>query len=131
MGDREANLLEALFRMDRSFGTGYTALSSFMETPSWGFQGNSFINCAVLYELDSEPFTVLRQIKEIEAQMGRRDEPEYGPDGKRIYHDRPIDIYIIYYGNRKVETPELTVPHPLAAEREFVMKPLSEIIEKE
>ena len=59
--------------------------------------------------------------------MGRRGAPEYGADGRRIYRDRPIDIDILLYGDLSVETPELTIPHPLMREREFVMRPLAEI----
>ena len=128
LGDRKALLEEALSRMNASFGTPYKALSSFIETQSWGFDGPDFINCAVMYELDSDPFLVLSAVKAIEKEMGRGGSPEYDGKGRRIYHDRPIDIDILYYGDRRVETPELTIPHPLIEEREFVKIPLSEIL---
>mgnify|MGYP003326772759 CR=1 FL=1 len=51
LGDRKANLEEALRRLDEAFGTGYASLSDFIETESWGFEAGKFINCAVLYQL--------------------------------------------------------------------------------
>lgn len=128
LGDRKALLEEALRRMDKAFGTPYSSLSSFIETPSWGFEGQPFINCAVMYELDSDPFVVLGQVKAIEKAMGRSGSAEYDSAGRRIYHDRPIDIDILYYGERNVETPELRIPHPLIGDRDFVKIPLAEIL---
>ena len=128
LGDRVALLEEALKRMDEAFGTPYSALSSFIETPSWGFEGPDFINCAVMYELDSDPFAVLEKVKRIEKEMGRSGSAEYDAEGYRIYRDRPIDIDILLYGSRRVETLELTIPHPLIGQRDFVKIPLSEIL---
>ena len=127
LGDRKALLKEALKRMDEAFGTPYSALSSLIETPAWGFEGQPFLNSAVMYEIDSDPFVVLKQVKAIEKAMGRTGSAEYDSAGRRIYHDRPIDIDILYYGERNVETPELRIPHPLIGERDFVKIPLAEI----
>jgi len=127
-GERKANLEKALSLMDQAFGSHYDKLSSFLETESWGFESAPFINCAVKYLLEDDPMLVLDKCKEIERKMGRTDGPEYDSSGKRIYHDRIIDIDILYFGNRKIETERLTVPHPLIDERDFVKIPLREII---
>lgn len=128
LGDRQAHLCEALRLMDEVLGKHYTRLSSFVETPSWGFEGQDFINCVVMYELDGgDPFTVLDQCKSIEARMGRTDAPQWDESGHRLYHDRVIDIDILLYGSRRVSSPSLTIPHPLMRERDFVMGPLKEI----
>ena len=79
------------------------------------------------YRTARRPETLLKICKRIERAMGRRGAPEYGADGRRIYRDRSIDIDILLYGDLSVETPELTIPHPLMREREFVMRPLAEI----
>lgn len=129
LGDRRGNLLSALERMDSLLGTHYERLSSFIETPSWGFDAEPFINCAVAYRLDAEPFDVLDVCKRIEREMGRKENVEYGDDGRRIYHSRIIDIDILYFGDRKVRTERLTIPHPLIEQRDFVKIPLSEIFE--
>ena len=126
-GDRQARIDEALRRLDKAVGRPYDALSSVIETPAWGFDGPPFLNCVVRYRTARRPETLLRICKRIERAMGRRGAPEYGADGRRIYRDRPIDIDILLYGDLSVDTPELTIPHPLMREREFVMRPLAEI----
>jgi 2-amino-4-hydroxy-6-hydroxymethyldihydropteridine diphosphokinase len=52
--------------------------------------------------------------------MGRKDAPEYAADGSRIYHDRIIDIDILFYGDLRLNTPLLTIPHPQVESRSFV-----------
>ena len=126
-GDRQARIDEALRRLDKAVGRPYDALSSVIETPAWGFDGPPFLNCVVRYRTARRPETLLKICKRIERAMGRRGAPEYDADGRRIYRDRPIDIDILLYGDLNVDTPELTIPHPLMREREFVMRPLAEI----
>ena len=126
-GDRQARIDEALRRLDKAVGRPYDALSSVIETPAWGFDGPPFLNCVVRYRTARRPETLLKICKRIERAMGRRGAPEYGADGRRIYRDRSIDIDILLYGDLSVDTPELTIPHPLMREREFVMRPLAEI----
>ena len=126
-GDRQARIDEALRRLDKAVGRPYDALSSVIETPAWGFDGPPFLNCVVRYRTARRPETLLKICKRIERAMGRRGAPEYDADGRRIYRDRPIDIDILLYGDLSMDTPELTIPHPLMREREFVMRPLAEI----
>ena len=126
-GDRQARIDEALRRLDKAVGRPYDALSSVIETPAWGFDGPPFLNCVVRYRTARRPETLLKICKRIERAMGRRGAPEYDAEGRRIYRDRPIDIDILLYGDLSVDTPELTIPHPLMREREFVMRPLAEI----
>ena len=142
LGDREANILEALRRMDEAFGVHYSALSSLIETEPMGFSGGKFLNAAVLYRIPvpersrraggSTPLTnraevVLQIVKSIEREMGRTDPPEYDSEGKRVYHSRIIDIDILFYGREIIDTPELTIPHKGIADRPFVMIPLRQI----
>lgn len=127
LGDRQSNIFKALEKMDEAFGVHWSALSDIIETPAWGFEGPAFLNCAVKYKIESTPLEVLKVCKSIEREMGRTATPEYAPDGSRIYRDRPIDIDILYYGRRKVDTPELKIPHPLIPERDFVKIPLAQI----
>ena len=126
-GDRRAQIEEALRRLDAAIGRPYEALSSIIETPAWGFDGPDFLNCVVRYRTARRPETLLRICKRIERAMGRRERIEYASDGHRIYHDRPIDIDILLYGEERIDTPELQIPHPLMGERAFVMGPLREI----
>ena len=126
-GDRQANIAEALRRLDAAIGRPYEALSSIIETKSWGFEGPDFLNCVVRYRTARRPQTRLQICKRIERAMGRRGAPEYDADGRRIYRDRPIDIDILLYGDERIDTPDLQIPHPLMHQRPFVMGPLEEI----
>ena len=118
-------------------GTPFKAVSSFIETEPWGFESDEgFVNAAVLYELDlmkgynpeAEGLMILETCKDIERRLGRTGEPQYDERGERIYTDRTIDIDILLFGDNKIDCKELTVPHKLMYERDFVMKPLNEIL---
>ena len=130
LGDREENLKKAISLMEDRLGTKVKRLSSFYVHPSQGFDGEEFINCAALFDIEDDCASVLRICKSIEAEMGRRENIEFDSEGNRIYHDRIIDIDILLYGDRTIEESDLIVPHPRMKEREFVMKPLSEIRSK-
>ena len=133
LGDREVNLMRAVTMMDEAFGTGPERISKIYETPSWGFEGPAFLNMCILYRIPVEEPSVehitglFHKMKEIERALGRDDDPEYDAEGKRVYHNRTIDIDILYYGKETINTEELTIPHPLIEQREFVKKPLKEI----
>ena len=70
------------------------------------------------------PREVLAATQEIERQLGRKSK---STDGQ--YHDRPIDIDILIYDDLHIDEPDLHIPHPLMHERDFVMKPLREIMD--
>ena len=132
-GDRMHNLMRALELLDEGFGRHYAALSRIIETKAWGFEGGSFLNACVLYRIgrkgspDEHGHRILALCKEIERTLGRNDAPEYDADGHRVYHDRAIDIDILFYGKERIDAEDLKVPHPLIAERDFVKIPLAEI----
>ena len=88
------------------------------------------MNAVVVYELEIDPFKLLSLCKEIETLMGREQNVEYDSEGKRIYHSRVIDIDILMMGDRKVDTPQLKIPHPLMEARDFVMIPLRDVMDK-
>lgn len=140
LGDREANIRAALTAMNRSFGR-YVRLSSTIETEPWGFESaNKFLNCCALYrvrrwsaDLWLDSVHILGRLKEIEKRLGRElppvlDEECTDAEGKRIYSDRPIDIDILLYGDLRTKGSLITVPHPRMKERDFVMRPLLEIV---
>ena len=120
-------------------GTPYKRLSSLLETEPWGFESeDKFLNAAVLYELrlrkgynpEAEGLMILEICKDIERRLGRTGKPQYDEKGERIYTSRPIDIDILLFGDNKIDCEELTVPHKLMYERDFVMIPLKEINDK-
>lgn len=119
LGDRERNVKEALQLLGGTFGH-YMKISPVVETEAVGFSGPPFLNCIVVYQCSEEPETILAACKEIEWKMGRADVPEYGDGGKRIYHDRIIDIDILFYGDMEIHTPSLTIPHPQVKDRAYI-----------
>jgi len=94
--------------------------SSIYETPPWGYENQpSFLNQVLEVRTALEPLPLLAALKAIEAQMGRVKTIRYGP--------RLIDLDILFYSQRILETDRLTVPHPQLQERAFVLVPLHEI----
>ena len=135
-GDRALNIEHAVSMLNVELKTPYKAISSLLETEPWGFDSQEkFMNAVVLYELElpegynpeAEGLMILEICKDIERRMGRTGEPQYDEKGERIYKDRPIDIDILLFGDNRIDCPELTVPHKLMYERDFVMIPLREI----
>ena len=135
LGNKEANLKEAIEEIRKRVGE-VTSLSAFYATKPWGFESDDkFLNAAVHYELqlpegynpEAQGLMILEICKDIERRMGRTGEPQYDEKGERIYKDRPIDIDILLFGDNRIDCPELTVPHKLMYERDFVMIPLREI----
>ena len=136
-GDKRKNIEDALSLLNIEFGTSYKAVSSLIETEPWGFESDeNFVNAAVLYELDmkkgynpeAEGLMILEICKSVERRLGRTGAPQYDERGERIYTDRPIDIDILLFGDNNIDCKELTVPHKLMYERDFVMVPLKEIL---
>ncbi len=78
-----------------------------------------FLNGALKVSTETTPSELLSYLKEIEQKLGRERTVLNGP--------RTIDLDILLYNHREVQTPQLTIPHPRMLERNFVMKPLKEI----
>ncbi|MHA2609285.1 MAG: 2-amino-4-hydroxy-6-hydroxymethyldihydropteridine diphosphokinase [bacterium JZ-2024 1] len=123
LGDRKAYLVEAVECL-QNYARVLRRSSIYLTSP-WGYSAQpDFLNAVVEIETTYEPQELLRILKEIEREMGRK------PGEK--WHPRVIDLDILLYEDRIVKTEELTIPHPLLSERLFVLVPLSEIIpEKE
>ena len=118
LGDREANLSQALLLLSPKVIV--RKVSSVYETRPVGYEEQPmFLNltCQVATSLDPEE--LLRLVKDIEANMGRKPDFRNAP--------RLIDIDILFYNARVIKTEGLTIPHPRLAERAFVLIPLSEI----
>ncbi len=141
LGDKEQNLRLAIQKIEERVGK-IVSLSAFHTTAPWGFSSeNSFLNAACCVEPDSRllslpadasaektAFAVLYTTQQIERELGRTHKTQ-----NRIYHDRLIDIDLLLAFDSEgrdinIGTPELTIPHPLMHERDFVMVPLREIL---
>jgi 2-amino-4-hydroxy-6-hydroxymethyldihydropteridine diphosphokinase len=118
IGDRLANIRAAVDLLNK--GGRVTAKSNVYETPPWGVETQPrFLNCCVTLETDKSPHELLRGAKDIERQLGRASR------GK--WEAREIDIDILTYGDQKITSAELAIPHPLMRERAFVLVPLLDI----
>ena len=124
LGDRETNIKLAIKQISELIGP-VVRQSALLETAPWGFNStNTFINAAVCSQTSLSPREVLKAIQDVERALGRTQK---STDGQ--YHDRPIDIDILLYDDLHVNEPDLVIPHPHMNERQFVLQPLSEIIE--
>lgn len=120
LGDRRANCEKAIEYLKYSPGVSVKKESSFSETAPWGVKDQpAFINAAVEIETDLAPRELLLLLKDIEGRIGRKTRERWGP--------REIDLDIIFYGERIIKEEGLTVPHPQAHKRLFVMEPLAEL----
>ena len=121
IGNKRRNMITAAALLAERVGD-VLALSGFYETEPWGFQSdNTFLNAALQLETSLLPLELLKATQQIELEMGRTQK------SNGAYHDRIIDIDILLYDDLILQTPELTLPHPLMHERQFVMEPLAEI----
>ncbi len=118
IGDRATHLHHAIAQLELH---GHVlAVSSFYETEPVEFIDQAwFLNCAVALETSETPAQLMTALLYIEQQMGRQRIQKKGP--------RTIDVDILLFGDKVVNTPELTIPHPAMANRRFVLEPLAEI----
>ena len=99
------------------------SLSSMIETEAWGFVSpNPFLNMVACFSAAIEPMELLQVTEDVERRLGRKRKSVGG-----VYSDRPIDIDILFHGDRIISSERLTVPHPRLHERLFVLGPLAEI----
>jgi len=118
LGSRAANLRMALRYLPPL--ARVEEVSSLYETaPLGGEEQPPFYNAVCRISTGLGPEALLRHLKQIEFEIGRRPGPRWGP--------RPIDLDILLCGDRVLERGGLIVPHPLLAERAFVLVPLVEL----
>jgi 2-amino-4-hydroxy-6-hydroxymethyldihydropteridine diphosphokinase len=118
LGDKEANCRKAIALLEKSGRV--TSVSSLYCTEPVGLaEQDDFVNAVVELETVLPPEALLDRCLSIEKELGRKRTVHWGP--------RTIDVDILLYGDVMIETPELTIPHPLLHNRRFVLVPLSEI----
>ena len=120
LGDRQALLNEAILRLEHE-GIETIRRSTVIETaPAYVLDQPHFLNMVIEAETPHFAIELLRRTQRVERAMGRVKTIDKGP--------RNIDIDILYFGNLRLQTPHLTIPHPHIHEREFVLTPLNELL---
>ena len=118
LGDREAILSNGIDSLARK--VVIEQVSSLYETEPVGYADQPwFLNAVIRGDTELNPEELLDFVKDIERDLGRKPSFRYGP--------RSMDIDILLYGDRVVETSKLTIPHPRLTERAFVLVPLAEV----
>ena len=120
LGDREASLELARSRLGELAGTTMVAASSIEETEPLGpVQQGAYLNQMVLLRTELAPRELLDACLAIEMEAGRRRRERWGP--------RVLDLDVVRYGDREVNEPGLTIPHPELSNRPFWLRELAEL----
>lgn len=121
LGDREANLREAVRLLGGTPGIEVLRRSSVYETAPVGVTGQPpFLNQVIEVRTTLTPPDLLARALAVEAALGRVRRERWGP--------RTIDVDILFYGDETLDLPGLTLPHPRLGERAFVLVPLAELL---
>src|SRR5690606_34650119 len=119
LGEREANILEALKRIEKA-GCVVEVVSSMLENPAaYMTEQTDFANACARLKSSMAPSDVLDRLLQIESEMGRVRSIQNGP--------RIIDLDILLFDDLIIDEDGLTIPHPGILERHFVLLPLHEI----
>jgi 2-amino-4-hydroxy-6-hydroxymethyldihydropteridine diphosphokinase len=121
LGNRRKNIKKALDYLAKTKGIKIEKASRIYETKAiGGVAQGKFLNAAIKIKTSLTPQLLLKTVKNIEKDLGRRKTVRWGP--------REIDLDILLYGNKFIKIKNLVIPHPRMFEREFVLRPLREII---
>lgn len=120
MDDPPQQVRSAVDALARLPATRLLDRSSLYQTPPWGVTGqDDYINAVALIETLLGAYTLLAALQALETDAGRSRGGHWQP--------RPLDLDIIVYGDLISADPKLTLPHPRAAQRAFVLLPLLEM----
>jgi 2-amino-4-hydroxy-6-hydroxymethyldihydropteridine diphosphokinase len=115
LGDRETTIRAAIQALP-----GVAAVSALRETDPVGpVEQPTFLNGAVAVETELSPRELLDLLLAVERDLGRERRERWGP--------RTIDLDLLLYGDRVVDEPGLSIPHPRLHERRFALEPLAEL----
>lgn len=122
-GDKRKLLEQSCVLVSERCGMLVERSSAYITEP-WGFESDEwFLNALLVVETELDPDTLMDTLMGIEAELGRVRHPE-----KEGYSSRTVDLDILYYGDRVVNTGKVTVPHPRLHQRKFALMPLCEVI---
>jgi 2-amino-4-hydroxy-6-hydroxymethyldihydropteridine diphosphokinase len=118
LGDRAQNLRSAVECL-RGQGVEPERASSIWDTPPFPEGQPRFYNAVLVAGTELRPRALLRAAKSCEVALGRTATYRWGP--------RVIDVDVLFYGDERLESEDLVVPHPRISERAFVLAPLAEV----
>ena len=119
VGNRSRNLSAARRRL-RERGVRILRQSRVIETEPWGVSDQPrFLNQVVQGKWNGSPRRLLQAAKAVEREGGRVKTKHWGP--------RVVDVDILFFGDLKVDEPDLVIPHPRIKERPFVLQSLDEL----
>ncbi len=118
LGSRKKNIEKAYSLLEKR-GIRIVKKSSFYETSPVGPAQRDFINTAVFCRTSWSAHALIKILKSVEKDLGRKKSVRWGP--------RILDLDVILYGSKIIRSKNLRVPHPHYKERKFVLEPLREI----
>ncbi|MEQ1653185.1 MAG: 2-amino-4-hydroxy-6-hydroxymethyldihydropteridine diphosphokinase [Hyphomicrobium sp.] len=120
IGDKVANIDRAIALLTADRAVRLVEASRHYRSAPWGVLDQDwFVNAAISVATTLSAHDLLLHCQRVENEMGRVRQQKWGP--------RLIDVDVLTYRDEKISLPDLTVPHPLIAERSFVLLPLREI----
>lgn len=120
LGDRLAHLQGAIDGLAAAAAVTVVAVSKVYETdPVGGPVQDDFLNAVVALDTSLDPYSLLERAQQLERAAQRVREIRWGP--------RTLDVDVLHYGAVRLDDPELTIPHPRAGERGFVLAPLADV----
>lgn len=125
-GDALGTLRRALQSMQAWPDTVVVAVSLPYRSKPVDADGGEFVNAVAELRSDKEPEALMAALLELERTLGRQ-RATTKVDGRARYDARPIDLDLLAYGTRSVDTPALRLPHPRMHGRAFVLVPLADI----
>jgi 2-amino-4-hydroxy-6-hydroxymethyldihydropteridine diphosphokinase len=120
IGDRYTFIKNAILKIKSKKRIKVVHCSSIYETEPWGIkEQGEFLNCVIKIKTDFSPLELLKEIKEIEAEIGRSKKEHWG--------EREIDIDVLFYDDLIYSDEEISIPHMEIQNRRFVLVPMCEI----
>ncbi|MGC6424525.1 MAG: 2-amino-4-hydroxy-6-hydroxymethyldihydropteridine diphosphokinase [Lentimonas sp.] len=120
LGDRLGQMRSALNLLEQDYPLRVVGCSVVYQNRAIGMgEADDFLNAVVSIKTELDPELLLDACLTVENQLGRLRTGEWAP--------RTIDLDVLAYGDIKLETERLQLPHPRIAERDFVAKPLMDI----
>lgn len=119
LGDPQRSVRDAVQALDRLPLTRVVAVSSLYRSAPVDAAGPDFVNAVAELQSGLEPLALLQALQMLEAAGGRRRPYRHAP--------RTLDLDLLMFGQRTLQSPELTLPHPRLHERAFVLQPLLEL----